>query len=476
LASARIFDVALAIVVIIIGVATLVTATLRFSERSAISPWEPAIAMEAMRFLAGMSVYDPGHATHIYGPLLTMVIAGVFCVTGLNLLAARIALSLFSVALAGLMSFVLCRGRHRKYWLVAFVLFLGVNLRTNLVLFSAQPDAAAAFFGAAALCLWIAPDRLRLSRVVSIVMFPSAMLFKQTSAAFALIPAVYSLVWRRTASILLAAAVPIISMGAALAGIYLIWPQLFVATVTVPASIEVNYARIVPTVLYLIGTFPIFIVAVIACFVAPGGSREERRWIWSAIFVLVPVSVWTMCKSGGSYNSLLLGYLAMTSLVVVKLEPISKYIDSLRPRSALLAAALIAVTMLFSFFAQYRRDSVLLFTRFGNEKYSAVIEYARRLPGPVVSPQDPTIAYRARGYLGRSLFFELDTDAVNGNWPNTLPTAIEQELKQAKFVIQAESYVPTPMFERGLLADGFHRLPIADFSDSPYTIWTKDQH
>src|SRR5207302_10530471 len=124
-----------------------------------------------------------------------------------------------------------------KYWLVAFVLFVGLNLRTNLVLFSAQPDAAAAFLGAAALCLWITRDRIRLAALVSIVMFSCAMLFKQTCAAFALIPAVHSLVWRRTVSGLFIAAVPIVSVGAALAGIYLIWPQLFVAAVTVPASI-----------------------------------------------------------------------------------------------------------------------------------------------------------------------------------------------------------------------------------------------
>ena len=50
----------------------------------------------------------------------------------------------------------------------------------------------------------------------------------------------------------------------------------------------------------------------------------------------------------------------------------------------------------------------------------------------VASPQDPTIAYRANGTFSSSLFFELDTEAINGNWPDKLPEAISSELAQAK--------------------------------------------
>ena len=467
------FRMTLVVVAIVLGVATLICAVLRFSEQSAISPWEPAIAMEAMRWLAGMPVYESAHATHMYGPLLTVFIAAVFQFSGLNLLVARVAMSVFSLALAALLSSVLCRGNNRKYWFLAFVLFLGLSFRTNLVLFSAQPDGAAAFLGVAALCLWIRRKRVRLGLLISIGFFLCAMLFKQTTAAFALVPAVYALVWRRTASAFLAAAIPIIAIAATLGAIDLFWPQVFAGMVSVPASIQVNYARIVPTLLYFIGTFPIFLLAVIAGIVASDEDTEEGRWIWSAIVVLVPVSVWTMCKSGGSYNSLLLGYIAISALVIVRLDSISKWVGSLRPESAVVACVFVAGVMLFSFFVQYHRDLVLAFTRVGNDKYSAVVEYGRRLPGPVVSPQDPTIAYRAQGRFGRALLFELDAHAVNGNWPDTLPESVGQELDQAKFVIQAESYVPTPVFERGLRSRGFQPLAISEFAGSPYTVWEK---
>jgi hypothetical protein len=64
-----------------------------------INPWEAAISMEAMRLNAGLPLYESGHATHMYGPLLTVALAGIFRITGLNLLAARMALSILDCIL-----------------------------------------------------------------------------------------------------------------------------------------------------------------------------------------------------------------------------------------------------------------------------------------------------------------------------------------------------------------------------------------
>jgi len=70
--------------------------------------------MEAARLNAGLPLYEAGHATHMYGPLLTVLLAEIFRVTGLNLLAGRIGFSIFAFALA-------------------------FHLRTNLIFLSAQP-------------------------------------------------------------------------------------------------------------------------------------------------------------------------------------------------------------------------------------------------------------------------------------------------------------------------------------------------
>ena len=78
-------------------------------------------------------------------------------------------------------------GHQANPWLLGLLLFLGINFRTNLIFFSAQPDCAAAFFAAVGLYLWIARGGSWARSILAIGFFLCAMLLKQTSAAFALI-------------------------------------------------------------------------------------------------------------------------------------------------------------------------------------------------------------------------------------------------------------------------------------------------
>ena len=119
------------------------------------------------------------------------------------------------------------------------------------------------------------------------------------------------------------------------------------------------------------------------------------------------------------------------------------------------------------------RDLALLFLRCGDEKYETAVDFARRTPDRIISPQDPTIAYRGAGYFGRSLFFELDAHAVNGNWPSELPESIQREVAEAKYVVQVRSYVPTPMFEQALVKDHFYPMDFVGLRGSVYTLWTR---
>src|SRR5260370_3383752 len=95
--------------------------------------------MEAARLNAELPLYEAGHATHMYGPLLTVLLAEIFRVTGLNLLAGRIGFSIFAFALAFLLSAILCRGSSRKSFVFAFALFFRVYLRTYPILLFSQP-------------------------------------------------------------------------------------------------------------------------------------------------------------------------------------------------------------------------------------------------------------------------------------------------------------------------------------------------
>ena len=462
-------------VAIILAVATICAIAIRFSERLPINPWEAAIAMEAMRVVAGLPLYESGHATHMYGPLLSVALAGIFQLTGLNLLAARIVFSIFGFALALVLSIIFCRGKPRFYGLFAFLLFLGISFRTNLVFLSAQPDCAAVFFGIIALYLWGTRQSSWLRFALSIAFFLGAMLFKQTAAAFALVPIVHTLMWKRKFSEVALSLVPVLSIALGLGAIRLFGPQLFWAIVTVPSSIKVYYERMPGIAFYLFATFPIFVVPLLISFWSRARIGERERWIWSAIIVLVPVSIWTICKSGGSYNSLLPAYLAMTALFVARLDALLEWIASLPLSRSWVISSMIAIAILCSFFIQFDRAEALLFARSGDDKYDSAVVLARRLGAGVISPQDPTIAFRANGYFGRSLFFELDAHAVAGNWPAELPESLRQELTASSHVLQVKSYVPTPVFDRELMARKFHALATPELNGSAYTLWTKTE-
>src|SRR5256712_11698465 len=148
----------------------------------------------------------------MFGPVLSVFSAKIFWGIWLNFLAGRIGFSIFAFALAFLLSAILCRGSSRKYLFVAFALFLGVNLRTNLIFLSAQPDCVAALFAVGGLCLFAGRRDSLLRSACAIGVFVCAVLFKQTSAAFALIPIVYVLIWKRGLPNLFASLIPALSI------------------------------------------------------------------------------------------------------------------------------------------------------------------------------------------------------------------------------------------------------------------------
>ncbi len=353
----------LLIVAVVLGVATLIAAAIRLSETLAINPWEPAIAMEAVRLNAGLPVYESEHATHMYGPLLTVLLAGVFRFAGLNLIAARIAMSILSCGLAIFLAAIFNRG---KSWLwFALLLFLGINFRTNLMFLSAQSDGVAALLGVAAIYFWITGYS-----VVAILAFVGAMFFKQTAAAFALIPIAYALMWQRPRILrdLLKSFVPVISIFVAIAGIGWFSPELFRGMITVPASIKVHPERIPPATLYLFATFPLFFVALLALLSKRRPIDSRERWILAALIVFIPTSIWIICKSGGSYNSFLFAYLAMTALLVTRLDVVADWLSSFSIQRAALASTLVSLVVLLSFFLQFNQVEALLSAHHGDEK------------------------------------------------------------------------------------------------------------
>jgi hypothetical protein len=459
------------VAILLTAVTAIYAGGVRLTDKISASPWESAIAMEAVRLNAGLPVYESAHATHMYGPLLTVVLAAIFRVAGLNLLMARAIMSAFSLVLCFLLAWILSpRKRNAQIWW-AFLLFLAITFRTDLIFFSAQPDCLAGLLGVLGLYFWITRRRSRVRVLLAIGFFISAMLTKQTAASFALIPIVYHLIWRRNA--LLQSTIPALCLVLVLLLIRVFWPQLFSAMVSGPASIRIYPLRIFSVAVYFVATFPLLFLGLRFAFNLPGRIRTRERWIFSALIVLLPVSICAMAKSGGSYNSLLFAYVAVIALFVSQLDVISTWIPSLPRWRNVAAGGVIAVAIFCSFFFQFERSLALLQAHGGDEKYENAVSITRQFGGRVVSPQDPTIAFRANGYVGRSLFFELDAHSVKGNWPGEVPTSMQRELEGANYFIEVRTYVPTLSLEPALAANKFHRISIPELAGSVYTAWAK---
>jgi hypothetical protein len=431
--------------------------------------------MEAMRMNAGLPVYEPHHATHLYGPLLTVALAGIFRVIGLNLLAARSLFCGCAIGLAILMSSAIVRSRLHKYWLGAFFLFLAVNFRTDFILLTIHPDAPAALLAVSGLCLWVGRRHSRWRALLSIGLFVAAMLFKQTSAALTLIPPVHVLLWERPFRWrkLIASFLPLACVVMTLCLICFTWPELFRALVSIPASIHVFFSRSLSANFYLFGTFPIFLISCLTLFMAGKRIDARERWVLSATVVLIPTSIWTFIKSGGGHNSLLFAYLAMTALAILQFDKLFRLGERFPRGRIFLASLVILFATFWSFFFGPRKSMAFLLARSGDDCYPAAVEVARRAGPVLVTPQDPTIAFRANGYFGRSLFFELDTHAIHGEWPVELPEGMRLELAQASSVIEVKSFVPTPVFGRGLSEAGFRPMAVPELKNSAYILWQR---
>jgi hypothetical protein len=463
----------LLIALALIGFCSAFVYFVRLTEPAPISPWEPAIAMEAVRFAHGMPVYESGHATHMYGPLLTVALAAVFSLTGINLLAARAVFSLAGIALSVLAAWLVCGKKLQAWRMPAAILFFGLMLRTYFIYATAQPDCIAFTLALAGLALWIGARHATVRRTAAVMLFICAMFFKQTSAAFALVPIVYTIWWERRDRFktLALASIPTMALMTALLIVRLAWPSVFAGMITVPSSLHVIPARGLKIALYLLATFPLFFVGTMLLIGRRDRLRVRERWICAACAVFVAASIWTFAKTGGTYNSLLLAYLAMLSLFISQLDQLERTINGARLGKALAVAAIIAVAMIASFFADFDRTLPLLSARNGDEKRPVAIRLARSLGSGVASPEDPLIAWLANGYAGRSFYFELDAHPQAGEWPTQLPEGLAAELRGAKSIIRVRTYLHTDLLDRWLSENGFTPVPLEELRDSSYTLW-----
>src|SRR5262245_52776507 len=113
------------VVVLFIVIANIIFIIFRLRLPYPVSPWAAGIVTDAWRMLQGDSIYAVGtdHATHMYGPLITVVLAQAFKIVGPALEVGRVVSAMSGIAVVVLIASVFGRG-DRLTFSIAVALLL----------------------------------------------------------------------------------------------------------------------------------------------------------------------------------------------------------------------------------------------------------------------------------------------------------------------------------------------------------------
>ncbi len=458
-----------------------------------ISPWEAGIVTDAWRMLQGESVYAAGaaQATHMYGPLTIMSLAGVFEFTGPTLLPGRVVSAISGAVVVISLAAIFSRG-GRLALVVAVAILLAANSRTGNYFVEARPDMVSALFATLALIvLYLGSEskarssRLWLTLAGSGLMVVAVM-FKQTAAAFAFVPLLALLA--RFDRVLFRerweyAAIPVAGLLLAMGAVWVFAPGLWHLMIEVPAQYRISILRAGRIAVELLASFPLFILALTHWLLTDlrETMRSPRtRWLVATMICAASSSVVAYAKEGGNINCLLPAILAFGAFCVWR-APLGLAIlrDVGRPPATRMAVAALFAGLLFA--QTYPLPGPLTWEAVvgghGVDDRTKVIAEVRLLPGKIVSPDDPTIALIAKRYAGKTAVFEIDAVA----WAPDRFHRIWLEIDSADYVIvmrpgqdaQVKTAVGYGTDEATLLMRGFIKDRFTTTSTPVYELWRR---
>ncbi len=416
-----------------------------------LSPWESMTVVDAWRVNRGETVYQmpaDGPAAFMYGPLSIWANAAAFALVGPNLQTPRLISAAAAVLTAGLLGFAFMRRSGIAVGAVAFLLVAVQFYRAREAFAESRPDAASILFETAALLLLYAGHRraggeaawrgwayTAAGSAACVVGF----FFKQPAAAAAAVPAVALLVGggRVPRREWLRAGVPLMAVAAALLMVYVLWPVGWFYMVSVPAMYGYDGGRAWGAALGLARWNTLFLL-IFGAFVAErvrGVGRKDQAVVWSlaAVAALAAAGVPAYAKAGGTVNSLLPSFVAMSAFTCAALPAVAARLARRRWALRVAAAAVLGVAVVSDAttvdgsgmkYAERRRD--------GDAGWADLVGYVAATPGQTVCPDDPTIPLFANGYAGRTLMVERDARG----WPDALPAAVVAEIGSADRVIR----------------------------------------
>jgi hypothetical protein len=464
------------------------------------NPWESAILADAYRAAHGERVYERpgrnGHATHLYGPLVSQTLGTIFRVTGPSLYTGRVVNLISSLLVCAIVVWIF--GERRWFDLfVAAGLMLALHYRARAYFVETRPDMTACLLATLAIICFSRANRgvelKPLWYLPGIALVMLAFGFKQTYAAAAGVPLVAMIVVRPPRLFLrvLVAVLPLVAMVVLLTLMKLVTPVVFLYTITEPAMYRVSPERLALAATNLLTLSPLFLLFAGWWLIGRHPVAKVERemspavmWLVAAVIVGAAAGIPAYAKRGGSYNSLLLGWVPMTAFCVAMLGGVlrrliefasrgdERIVPALGPGlTSIVGGWLIGGSILIMTFCVPRSDLWNWIGAHGGSEYGEVVEATKKLSGRILSPDDPTITMFAKDQVGPSLEAELDANGRTGFSPRLI-----SDLHKSDWVITVHSTYDDRRFSAEVMSDyGFRRVKEKPF-DRTYGLWQRLKH
>ncbi len=478
---ARLGLLVLAIVSLLPLAWTVQAAWVRIAQPNPQSPWEAEILTDAWRARHGLRVYSlpaEDHATHMYGPLITYVVAPFARSNDLNFRVPRFIALGSSIALTLALSIGLTRrlsGMTRLLVLIiAICLLLTQFYRTRVTIAESRPDAvAAAFAGLAVWLFYLGQTRSAIFGLLGIVAMLIGFFFKQTAAAVAVIP-LAAMFFARPVRMSWLVIVPPVVMGLTILVLRVWFPDVYFYVVKVPTLFRFRFDAWPLEVIKLITTNVLFDIALIlwlAGMCASSVSRSATAWILAAVLVLSISCGAAVAKLGGKNNSYLAAFIAMAAFSIAILPDLLAKVSSLvRSRAMqLVATAFLSLMLIADATSVEGTDARASSVRaYGDKHYKQIVKRVRKLHGRVVCLDDPTIPLKAKGYLGRNIVVELDAIGWHGR-----PAYLTSDLKRADYTIRVDGVWTSQVTDKELKRLGFKAVSDPAFAKTGYFLYRR---
>jgi hypothetical protein len=450
------------------------------------NPWESTEILEAWRSAQGMPVYElvpEGHATHMYGALVPWMQGELFRWVGPNNVSGRL-LSLVSALVTVTFLAIALRGKRSLWYLaIAWAAILGVNHRSGQYFAENRPDMLALMFATAAvICLAAGEKRRRALLVLAGSLCLLVGFFcKQTVTIIAVVPLAVLIMRckRPTRADIFLASFPLALIVGVILGLKYVSPTVYHYMIEVPGAYSINWPRAAKYFWELLLDSPLFLLLFAEWLFFDGGSvRNDPRMLWlmAVLAVAIPSSAVSHAKVGGWPNCLLPALLAMMAFCILRLPRLLDRLENskLPVPSRLGLGSFLGLLLLMTTFPHLTYANGLLVPRSRwNQEYWKTVALARRLPGTVVCPEDPTIPLHAKQYAGQNFFSEQDAHPRNGRWPDQVPRRVLDECRGADYVVDVANYWGENIDDSLLEGIGFEPAPGIALNPTCYKIWRR---